>query len=102
MIWTILARMSGMENGISDGTSPNAYVSREQLATMLWRYAGEEESNHSLSHFADDYRVSDWAKMGLKWAYENGIVNGMGDNMLQPLGNATRAQISAMIMRYYS
>ena len=48
MIWTILARMSGMENGISDGTSPNAYVSREQLATMLWRYAGEEESNHSL------------------------------------------------------
>ena len=119
MFWTVLARIDGADTsgglewysaaqkwaiseGVSDGTEPNALITREQLATMLWRYAGEPEGNSTLDGFTDSGSVSYWAYDALVWAVENGIVTGMGDGILAPQGTATRAQAATMFMRYMS
>lgn len=116
MVWAILARIDGetvtganwvdtardwaMANGVSDGTDPNGNVTREQLATMLWRYAGEPESDYGLSAFTDAGSVSDYAETAMAWAVENGIISGMTETTIAPQGTATRAQCAAMLMRF--
>ena len=117
MVWAILARIDGetvtgtnwletartwaMANGVSDGENANGYVTREQLATMLWRYAGSPAATgNGISVFTDAADVSDWAIGGLNWALEEGIVTGMSDGILAPQGTATRAQAAAMLMRF--
>jgi len=117
MLMTILARLDGvntdggatwyekgmewaMENGISDGSNPTGNITREQLATMLWRYAGSPEVEGDLSAFSDADQVSDYAVQAMIWAVENGIVTGNGDGTLNPQGNATRAQMAAMLHRF--
>lgn len=117
MVWTILARIDGevvtgenwietarawaMAEGVSDGTNATGLVTREQFATMLWRYAGEPAATgNGISAFTDAADVSDWAIGGLNWALEEGIVTGMGDGILAPQGTATRAQAAAMLMRF--
>lgn len=116
MVWAILARIDGetvtgeswqtvartwaMANGVSDGTDPNGLVTREQFATMLWRYAGEPESTYSLSAFSDAGSLSDWAETAMSWAVEHGVITGMTDTTLVPQGTATRAQCAAILMRY--
>ena len=115
MIWTILARMDGvdttgavwyaagqkwaMENGVSDGTDPNGKITREQLVTMLWRNAGEPASETDLSAFGDADKVSDWAVDAMRWAVEQGIIQGSKGN-LEPQNSATRCQVAAILMRY--
>ena len=116
MFWTILARASGVdteggeswyakaqawatENGVSDGTDAMGAITREQLATMLWRYAGEPDSDYSLSAFTDADSVSDYAETAMAWAVEHGIITGMTDTTIEPQGTATRAQCAAMLMR---
>lgn len=116
MVWTMLARLSGvdtstgetwdevgrqwaMENGISDGTMANEEITREQLATMLHRYVGAPDSDHDLSIFPDHEDTSDWAKEAKQWAVELGVINGM-DGMLNPTGDASRAQVAQMIMNF--
>ena len=116
MVWAILARIDGetvtganwvetarewaMANGVSDGTDADGYVTREQLATMLWRYAGEPASSYSLSAFTDAANVSDYAATAMAWAVEHGIISGVTDTTLVPQGTATRAQCAAMLMRF--
>ena len=117
MLWTILARIDGqtvtgeswietarawaMAEGVSDGENANGLVTREQFATMLWRYAGSPAATgNGISAFTDAADVSDWAVGGLNWALEEGIVTGMGDGILAPQGTATRAQAAAMLMRF--
>ena len=116
MVWAILARVDGetvtganwietarswaMANGVSDGEDANGYVTREQLATMLWRYAGEPASSYSLSAFTDAASVSDYAETAMAWAVEHGIITGMTDTTIVPQGTATRAQCAAMLMRF--
>ena len=92
--------MSGDELEVSDGTEPNAFVTREQLVTMLWRYAGEPDSDYSLSAFTDAASVSEWAETAMSWAVENGLITGVTANTLVPSGSATRAQCAAILMRY--
>lgn len=87
------------KNGISDGTNPTAPVTREQLATLLYRYAGSPSVSGTL-HVADAASVSDYAKDALLWANQNGIVNGVGSNTIAPKDNAQRAQVAAMLARY--
>ena len=116
MVWTVLARMAGedtdggstwyakaqewvMETGVSDGTNPTASITREQLAAMLYRYAGSPAVTGSLSAYPDAGEVSDWAVDAMVWATEEGIINGMGGN-LSPKTGATRAQLAAMLMRF--
>lgn len=77
---------------------PNDYISREQLATMLWRYFGSPSSNYTL-RFDDAGQVSDYALDALKWAAEKGILNGY-DNKLTPRSYATRAQVAQMLLNY--
>ena len=116
MVWAILARVDGetvtgeswqtaartwaMANGVSDGTDPNGLVTREQFATMLWRYAGEPASTYSLALFTDANSVSGWADTAMAWSVERGIITGMTDTTLVPQGSATRAQCAAMLMRF--
>lgn len=116
MVWTILARIDGetisgtgwaadarawaMDNGVSDGTDTNGYVTREQLATMLWRYAGEPASDCSLAAFTDAESVSGYAAAAMAWAVENGIITGVTATTLVPQSTATRAQCAAMLMRF--
>ena len=119
MILTVLARCEGVdtaaggewyesgvqwavENGISDGTDLNAPVTREQLVTMLYRYAGEPEIAGSIGSFSDTSAVSSWAEDAVIWAVENGIMEGMGNGMLKPQETATRAQVAAILQRFLS
>lgn len=118
MVNTVLARLAGLDttpgqgqawyevgtdwakkNGISDGTNPTAPVTREQLATLLYRYAGSPSVSGTL-HAADAASVSDYAEDALLWANQNGIVNGVGSNTIAPKDNAQRAQVAAMLARY--
>ena len=85
--------------GVSDGTNPNADITREQLVTMLYRYAGSPAANSSLDSFSDAASVSSYAVNAMQWAVANGIVNG-SNGKLNPQNNATRAQVAAILMRF--
>ncbi len=98
--WADQARDWAMAEGVSDGTDPNGLVTREQMVTMLWRYAGEPESSVSLSAYTDADSVSDWAETAMRWAIDEGIITGMTDTTLVPQGTATRAQCAAIFMRF--
>ena len=98
--WADQARDWAMAEGVSDGTDPNSLVTREQMVTMLWRYAGEPESSASLSAYTDADSVSDWAETAMRWAIDEGIITGMTDTTLVPQGTATRAQCAAIFMRF--
>ena len=85
------------------GFRPNDAVTREQLAAMLYRYAqykkADVSASASLSSYGDAASVSSWATSAMQWAVGSGIVNGMDGNLV-PAGNATRAQVATMLMRY--
>ena len=116
MLMTILARYAGADTtgganwyekgmawaqsaGISDGRAPEAGITREQLVTMLYRYVDVPEAGGTLDAFADADTVSSYAVDAMRWAAANGIVNG-SHGRLNPQGNATRAQVAAMLMRF--
>ena len=96
-------------NNVVNGTStttfgPKGKITREQLATMLYRYAKERgmvkaDAQADLSAFADGANVSPYAAEAMRWAVAAGIMNGM-DGSLVPQGEATRAQMATMLMRY--
>lgn len=88
-----------MENGVSDGTAPHANITREQLAAMLYRYAGSPAAAGELE-FLDAALVHDYALDAVRWAVANGILSGYGDGTLMPGGYATRAETAAMLKRY--
>ena len=87
--------------GYADGTfAPLENITREQLATMLYRYAGSPETNGTLSAFTDASSAGGYAVDALTWAVENGVMNGVDSDTLDPKGLATRAQTAQMIVRY--
>ena len=95
----------GVVNGTSATTyAPNANITREQLATMLYRYAayksGSVSTSASLSGFTDAGSVSDYAADAMEWAVAEEIIGGMTSTTLVPQGSATRAQTATMLMRY--
>ena len=97
--WYEAGRQWAMENGISDGTNMDNPLTREQLATMLWRYAGEPAAS-SLSGYADAAGVSDWAAQAMAWCVEQGIIGGTTATTLSPQTQATRAQVATILMRF--
>ncbi len=116
MVNTVLARLAGanteggakwydkgtewaVQRGISDGTNPTAPVTREQLAAMLYRFAGAPAVSGALS-FNDASAVSEYARSALLWATQNGILNGVGGSLAAPTAHAERAQVAAMLARY--
>ena len=122
MMWTTLARIAGenttgsdpwwlagqqwaMETGVSDGTMATDNITREQLVTMLYRYAqlkGYDVSvgeNTNILSYTDAFGVNEWAVAAMQWACGAGIINGI-DGALQPQGYATRAQLAAILYRF--
>ncbi len=98
------AAHNGVVSGIGNGKfDPSGNVTREQMAAILYRYAGSIGINTAkrgtLSSFPDVGSVSDWSKDALSWAVAEGIITG-SDAHLLPRGNATRAQVSAILMRF--
>lgn len=95
------AAANGIVNGIgNDKFAPNVPITREQLATMLWRYEGCPTPTKNSLDFKDADKVSDYAKTALYWANEKGIINGKGNGILDPRGTATRAETAQVLMNY--
>ncbi len=99
VIW---AKDAKVVKGISDTAfAPTANITREQIATILYRYAeAEAVTEDALADFADADKVSAWAVEAVNWAVSAGLINGMDETTLAPQGNATRAQIATILMRY--
>ena len=114
MLMTVLARLDGADaaggyekgmawavaRGVSDGRNPGGAVTREQFVAMLHRYAGSPAATERELRFSDAEAVSAYAREAARWAVENGIISGYGDNSFAPGGWATRAQAAAMLTRY--
>ncbi len=95
------AAEKGIVNGYGNGNfGPGDLVTREQLALMLWRYAGSPAGAGKLEGFTDAADVDAWAMDALRWAVEQKIVTGRADGTLDPRGNANRAEVAAILMRY--
>lgn len=95
------ATSRGIIGGYGNGNfGPNDNITREQLAVMLWRYAGSPAATDKELHFTDADQASGFALEALRWAVENGIINGYGDGLLGPQGQATRAQVAQMLMNF--
>lgn len=119
MLMTVLARYAGesteggtvwyekgmnwaKNKGISDGSAPNANITREQLAAMLYRYVGEPDGAADLSAYADAGSVSAYAEKAVQWCVKNGILTGKTSSTLAPKATATRAECAAMLQRFAS
>ena len=95
------AQSEGIVGGVGGNCfAPERPVTREEFATILWRYAGKPEAEDSTASFADTESVSDWALDAMNWAVSSGIINGTDGNRLDPQGTATRAQAATMLCRY--
>ena len=95
--------------GIADGYGNGFFgtddrVTREQMATILYRYAQNKGYNVSakadLNKFTDVGKISSYALEALQWANAEGLINGKGDSVLDPKGQATRAEAAAILMRF--
>lgn len=100
VIW---ANAQGIVQGTGDGFLPNSPVTREQLAAILYRYMqaqGHDVTKRaSLSSFSDSAAVSSWARDAMEWAVSTGLINGKTGGILDPGGNATRAEVATMFER---
>lgn len=95
------AAESGIVMGYGDGTfGPNDSITREQMATMLYRYAGSPAVTQTALQFADSGEVSSYATNAISWAVQQGILSGKTGNILDPQGDATRAQVAQMLQNY--
>lgn len=104
-LWYTNAIMWASEKKIVNGYGgrifgPDDPVTREQLAVMLWRYAGKPVPPDLLLTFTDANRVSDYALDALRWAIGQGIIKGKGNNILDPKGFATRAEVAQILKNY--
>lgn len=99
------AAQKGIVNGISETEfAPSGDLTREQLATILYRYAEsmgyDVSAQADLSGFPDADQIQSYAAQALSWAVAEGLLQGFEDDSLQPGGTATRAQIAAILMRF--
>lgn len=99
------ANANGIVSGYGSGKfGPNDKVTREQLAAILYRYAQYKKYDvsgaKSLDGYTDAQSVSSYAVPALQWANAAGIVTGKSGSKLDPKGNATRAEVAAMLMRF--
>ena len=116
MVWAVLARISGTKisgttwaedaktwavtAGVSDGTAPTDPVTRQEMATMLYRFAGSPEVTGDLSAYPDADAVAKWAKDAMVWATGTGLLQGSGGN-LNPTAGAPRCQLATLLMRQF-
>ena len=99
------AAANGIVYGVGDGVFlPSRSVTREQIASMLYRYAGQYlkldvSQTGDLTSFSDSGKVSDWAEESMTWAVGAGIITGSDGGTLLPGNNATRAEVATMLQR---
>ena len=91
--------------GIVSGTdadkfSPDAEITREQLATIIYRYMSGDGTSYDLSSYSDSQSISDYAKDAVAYVSEIGIMSGKGDGRFCPTETATRAEVASMLMRF--
>ena len=100
VIW---ANANGIVTGTDRGFEPNAPVTREQIAAMLYRYANllglNTAGKASLQTFADGEKTSVWAQEAMSWAVSAGLFQGDENGDLNPKGNATRAVVATLLQR---
>ena len=99
------AASEGIVGGFGDGNfSPNTAITREQLAAILMNYAqykGQDVSARAtLDTYNDATAISSWANDVMSWAVAEGLISGVTSDELQPQGNATRAQVAAILERF--
>lgn len=88
-------------SGYGDGSfGPNDEITREQLAIMLYRYAGSPTVSSSGLPFVDADEVSGYARQAIAWASANGIMSGKSGGVLDPKGGATRAEVAQMLLNF--
>ena len=93
------------ENGIVKGVSetefaPDAFVTREQMALILSRYAAKDTDESKETAFDDIATLSEESRAAIEWAFAAGILNGMTETTFAPSENATRAQAAAIFVRF--
>ena len=98
------ANANNIVKGVAeDSFDPNAFVTREQVATILYRYAQylDMSTHHKgeLTQFDDHHEVSDWAKDAKSWAVGAGIITGKPGNILDAGGDATRTEVAVILQR---
>ena len=99
------AAQNGIVNGVTDTTfAPGDEITRQQLVTILYRYAEAKgydvSASADLSGYPDAGQVQDYAQPAMAWAVAENIIQGMEDGTLKPAGNASRAQIATILMRF--
>ena len=94
---------NGIVTGTGSGFEPDGQITREQLATILYRYADflglDTSAAGALSQFSDGDKVSAWAEEAMQWAVGSGLLTGKGNGTVDPTGNATRAEVAAILQR---
>ena len=107
--WYVDAVAWAAENGIVDGVgsaqfAPNAHITREQLALILYRYAQhcglDVSAAEDLSGYADAQSVSPWAQAAMRWAVSAGLISGRSASALAPQSGATRAEIAQLLRSF--
>jgi uncharacterized repeat protein (TIGR02543 family) len=98
--WDSVGTEWGTRNGITDGTNMTGSITREQLVVMLYRYAKAKKTEADLTKFADADKVSGWAAEAMNWAVSVGILTGKKGGLLDPQGNAGRAEVATMLERF--
>lgn len=94
----------GLVEGYTDTVfAPDDVISREEAAVIMKRYSGDTiMSGYDISCFTDKDDISDWAQSAVKWALETGVMNGKSDDRFEPKSTLTRAELSAVLQRFYS
>ena len=90
--------------GTGTGFAPTGNVTREQIATILYRYAKfkgwDVSGDESLTGFTDGGETSEWAARAMRWAWAEQIITGKDGGRLDPQGQATRAEVATILMRF--
>ena len=102
VVW---AAQNGIVNGVGDDTfAPGNDLTREQLVTILYRYAEAKgydvSASADLAGYPDGEAIQAYAREAMAWAVAENIIQGMEDDTLKPAGNASRAQIATILMRF--
>ena len=98
VIW---AAEEGFVAGYGDGKfAPGKQVTRQEMISMLWRYAGKPKAEGNLSAFTDLDEMAKYAEPAMAWAVAAGIVSGNGNGKLNPAGNALRAEVARIMVSY--
>ena len=96
----------GLITGYGGGIyGPEDDITREQMALMLYRYAQHKgydttQGGMEVREFTDYEDISDWALEGVTWAVNAGLLNGKGNGILDPTGDATRAEVAQILMNF--